>query len=131
MPPPTGLPAVPTARPASRPTSAPPPVKAAESGSGAWLERARRDARRLKSDPKTRYAIQLELVCEVPSLAEAWRHDRPAGSLWLLTSSHGGRECFRVLWGRYGSLDEARRAKGGIPSYFVTASNHPAVVSVR
>jgi uncharacterized protein DUF4388 len=118
-------------RPAPTPTSAPARARAPESGRAAWLERARHDAQRLRSDPKTRYAIQLELVCEVPSLAEAWRHDRPAGSIWLLTVPHGGRECFRVFWGRYGSLEEARRAKGGIPSYFMTSSNHPAVVSVR
>jgi len=96
-----------------------------------WLERARRDRRRLLAEKKTRYAIQLELVCETPSLAEAWKHDKPAGTLWLLSEKHEGRECFRVLWGRYGSIDEAKRAKSGIPAYFVTSSNRPAVVGVR
>ena len=67
----------------------------------------------------------------MPSLAEAWKHDRPAGSMWLLTTSHGGRECFRVLWGRYPSIEAARRAKAKIPAFFATGSNHPAVVGVR
>ncbi|HTD53326.1 MAG TPA: hypothetical protein VK780_09895, partial [Thermoanaerobaculia bacterium] len=121
---------VPTARPTARATPVP---RSAVGGteSSTWLERARRDRRRLLADKKTRYAIQLELVCETPSLAEAWKYDRPAGTLWLLAESHRGRECFRVLWGRYGSIEEAKRAKSGIPPYFVTSSNRPAVVGVR
>jgi hypothetical protein len=51
--------------------------------------------------------------------------------MWLLPVAHGGRDCFRVLWGRYPTLDAAKKGKGGIPSYFVTARNHPAVVAVR
>ena len=46
-------------------------------------------------------------------------------------STTAGRDCYRVFWGRFPSLDAARRAKSGVPSYFVTAHNHPAVVSVR
>ncbi len=98
-------------------------------GRSAWLKRAERDRKRLESDRKTHYSIQLELVCEVPSLTEAWRHDR-GGTMWLTTVSHGGRECFRVFWGRYPTLDAARKGKSSVPSYFVTARNHPAVVAV-
>jgi septal ring-binding cell division protein DamX len=122
--------AVATARPPAPATPAP-RGEVAGTERSSWLERARRDRRRLLADKKTRYAIQLELVCETPSLAEAWKHDRPAGTLWLLPEAHQGKECFRVLWGRYGSIDEAKRAKSGIPSYFVTSSNRPAVVGVR
>ncbi len=131
----------PTARrPAASPAPSPrpSPARGAEetapvpaSGRSAWLERAAKDARRLKAEKRTRYAIQLELVCEVPSLAEAWKHDHPAGSMWVLTTKHGGRDCFRVLWGRYATIEEAKRAKSGIPPYFSTAANHPAVVGVR
>jgi septal ring-binding cell division protein DamX len=108
-----------------------PRAEAAGTERSTWLERARQDRRRILADKKTRYAIQLELVCETPSLAEAWKHDKPAGTLWLLSETHRGKECFRVLWGRYGSIDEAKRAKSGIPAYFVTSSNRPAVVGVR
>jgi hypothetical protein len=93
------------------------------------VKRAEKDRKRLESDRKTHYSIQLELVCEVPSLVEAWRHDR-GGAMWLATVSHGGRECFRVFWGRYPTLEAARKGKSSIPSYFITASNHPAVVAV-
>ena len=114
-------------------TISPPPRReiSGDQSRATWLARAGRDQRRLQSEKKARYAIQLELACEVPSLAEAWKHDQPPGSMWVLTASHGGKECFRVLWGRYGSLEEARRAKGRIPSFFVTPTNHPAVVLVR
>ena len=70
-----------------------------------------RDRKRLEAEKKTRYAIQLELACETPSLAEAWKHDRPAGSMWLLSTQHAGRECFKVLWGRYPTLEAAKKAK--------------------
>lgn len=122
--------AVATARPPAPATPAP-RGEVAGTDRSSWLERARRDRRRLLADKKTRYAIQLELVCETPSLAEAWKHDRPTGTLWLLPETHQGRECFRVLWGRYRSISEAKRAKPGLPAYFVTSSNHPAVVGVR
>jgi hypothetical protein len=139
---PTTAPRLPTARsrpaalvPSVRPSRALTPAPARRGGEDpartVWLERAFRDRKRLESEKKTQYAIQLELACEVPSLAEAWKHEAPAGSMWLLTSTHGGRDCFRVLWGRYGSLEQARRAKSGIPAFFVTPSNHPAIVAVR
>jgi hypothetical protein len=103
----------------------------AEPGRSEWLARAQADRRKLDADRRIRYAIQLELVCEMPSLTEAWKHDRPSGSMWLLKVSHGGRDCFRVLWGRFPSIEAARRAKSGIPPFFTTATNHPAVVAVR
>lgn len=116
----------------SIPTALPVPLSTrADPARTAWLDRAERDRRRLQGEVKTRYAIQLELVCEVPSLQEAWKHDRPEGSMWLALAPRGNRACFRVLWGRYPSLEAARKAKAGIPPFFVTRTNRPAVVSVR
>jgi hypothetical protein len=103
---------------------------AASTARETWNRRAQRDRQRLNGDKRTRYAIQLELVCEVASLEEAWKHDR-GETMWLLSTSHAGRDCYRVFWGRYPSLDAAKRAKDGIPSYFVTPRNRPAVVAVR
>ena len=51
--------------------------------------------------------------------------------MWLLTTEHGGRECFKVLWGRYPTLEAAKKAKARTPSFFQTATNHPAVVRVK
>jgi len=129
------VPPTPTARsrqakPTPIPTK-PPASKSAEPGRSQWVARARSDRRKLDQDPRTRYSIQLELACETPSLAEAWKHDQPPGSMWLLALPHQGRDCFRVLWGRFPSLEAARKAKGGAPLFFSTTTNHPAVVSVR
>jgi len=129
------VPPTPTARsrqakPTPIPTK-PPASKSAEPGRSQWVARARSDRRKLDQDPRTRYSIQLELACETPSLAEAWKHDQPPGSIWLLALPHQGRDCFRVLWGRFPSLEAARKAKGGAPLFFSTTTNHPAVVSVR
>jgi uncharacterized protein DUF4388 len=116
-----------TAAPAAGPVVPAPP--AAESRE-AWTRRAERDRSRLETDRRTHFAIQLELVCEVASLNEAWRHDR-SQAMWLLPVSHEGRNCFRVFWGRYTTLEAAKKGKAAVPSYFTTARNHPAVVSVR
>jgi hypothetical protein len=96
-----------------------------------WLERAEASRRRLSAEPSTRYAVQLLLACEVSTLEDAFRHDQPTGSIWLLTTDHQGRTCFRVLWGRFATAEEARKAKGGVPLHFVTPGNKPAVVAVR
>ena len=126
---PSSVPTPPAALPT--PSARPPASPPLEGERRKWLERAERDRKRLQSERRTAYAVQLELACEVPTLEKAWTYDRPVGSLWLLTSPHGGRTCFKVLWGRYGSLEAARRAKSGIPSFFSTGGNRPAVVAVR
>jgi hypothetical protein len=126
----------PTARPtAARPTPAPAPAAAQVAGGQSsrqhWLDRAARDASRLAGDRKTHYAIQLELVCEVGSLVEAFQHDRPAGSMWVLSTPFEGKTCFRILWGRYATVEAARRALPRAPRFFSTPKNHPAVTGVR
>ncbi len=116
------------------PTRAPAAVPPASVEGGSrrlWQERAERDRRRLASDRKTRFAVQLELVCELSSLADAWKHDRPEGTMWLLPVSHQGRPCFRVLWGRYATREAAQRGLARAPSFFSTQRNRPLVVPVR
>ena len=78
-----------------------------------------------------RYSVQLELACELPTLEKAWGSDKPRGTMWLLTTSYRGRTCFRVMWGRYGTLAEARAAKSRVPAFFTAPPNRPTVVSVR
>jgi len=130
----TAAPAAPhNAAPRARPT-APAAAKAAPAGGREnrqyWVDRAAKDAQRLSGDRKTRYAVQLELACEVPSLVEAFQHDR-GGSMWVLSTPYQGRTCFRVLWGRYPTIEAARRGAGGAPRFFSTGKNRPAVTAVR
>lgn len=124
----------PTPAPERRAAAAPAkPAPAAAPGRSrkAWLDRAARDQRSAASDRDARFAIQLELACEVSSLTEAWAHDRPAGSMWVMTTSFKGRTCFKVLWGRYATREEAARALESAPPFFSTARNHPMVVAIR
>ena len=93
--------------------------------------RAERDKRDLSKRRDVRYAVQLELACELETLQKAWNWDRPSGTIWLLTTSFHGRTCFRVLWGRYGSLAEAREARTRVPEFFTAPGNRPTIVSVR
>jgi hypothetical protein len=142
--PPTRAPAtsVPTSPPASPksvpPTAVPPrpslppprPTGATAAPSGRnrsrWEALAQRGRQILPTAP---YAIQLELVCELSSLEEAWKYDR--GAMWIVAAEHRGRSCFRVFWGRYASIGEARLAKESVPRFFFTRTNRPAVVSPR
>ena len=126
--------AAPTLRPAAvvTKTAAPaaPPV-AAGPDRKIWLDRAEAGRKRLAGEPSKNYSIQLMLACEVPTLQDAFKQDPPAGTMWLLTTDHAGRVCFRVLWGRFATMEEARKAKHGVPGHFVTPSNRPAIVALR
>jgi septal ring-binding cell division protein DamX len=121
------------------PTAIPPPAIAVATAVPArpaaldlrhWIERAQGDLRAARVDRGARYAIQVELVCELASLDEAWRYDR-GGALWLLTADYRGQRCFRVFWGKYATLEEARAAKSSVPKFFFTPTNQPTVVSTR
>jgi hypothetical protein len=130
-------PTKPPARVPTRPEATPPPVPAAAAAAtrreltrAEWILRAERDKRSAKRR-NVRYSIQLELACELPTLEKALNWDRPPGTIWLVTTSYRGRTCFRVLWGRYSSLGEARAGKTRLPEFFTVAGNRPIVVSVR
>jgi hypothetical protein len=142
---PTAAPPAPTALPTPRPTARPAPTAAPRSASApaagagssarprsrqGWLERAERDQKTAASDRGAHFTVQLELACEVPSLSEAFAHDRPAGSMWLAPTSFRGRTCFRVLWGRYPTREAAESGLAGAPRFFSTPRNRPMVVPI-
>jgi septal ring-binding cell division protein DamX len=130
--PPTATAPTTTIVPTRLPRPSPPPAAAGAvpRDRRGWLERAESDRRALAESRSMQYTIQLELVCELPSLEEAWNYDR-GRAMWLLVSTHRGRECFRVLWGRYATLEAARSAKASVPRFFFTPTNQPTVVSAR
>jgi len=128
---PTRLP--PTPPPTVAATPRPPQAvsaRAVPTGRRQWLERAASDRSALAGDRRALYTIQLELVCELPSLEEALRFDH-GHTMRILVSDHRGRECFRVVWGSYPTLGEAITAKASAPRFFFTPTNHPVVVSTR
>jgi hypothetical protein len=121
----------PTRPPAPRPTPLPPSSAAGALSRDDWLRRSEQNRKSLSKQPGVRYAIQLELACELPTLKKAWNWDKPPGTMWVLSTSHRGRTCFRVLWGRFRSLEEAKAAKARVPAFFMDGGNRPVVVSVR
>jgi len=118
----------PAATPAPRSSAA---AQARPQSRQGWSAKADRDEKSASSDPSARFAVQLELACEIPSLTEAFAHDQPAGTMWVVKTSYRGRTCFRVLWGRYPDRDAAERGLSAAPAFFSTSRNHPMVVPVR
>jgi hypothetical protein len=132
--PPTSKPATPRAAPTAAPQRATAPAAAPEppgTTRQSWLDRAARDRQKANADRRNHFTIQAELACETQTLVDAWKYDRPAGSLWVLTTPYGGKTCFRVLWGRYPSKEAARRALAGVPSFFSSNHNKPVVTAIR
>lgn len=130
----TASPTRPRSQPTAAPTAAPPtPAKspALPQGRQKWLDRAARDRRAADADRRARFTIQLELACQEESLSDAWKYDRPAGTMWVLTTPFQGKTCFRVLWGRYPTREAAQRALSKAPAFFSTPRNRPLVVPIR
>jgi hypothetical protein len=134
--PPAAPTAAPSPRPTARPAPTPAPRQAAAGAAGrprsrqGWIERAERDRKSAAADREARFTVQLELACEIPSLTEAYAHDRPAGSMWVTTTSYRGRTCFRVFWGRYPSREAAEGGLAAAPGFFSTPRNRPMVVPI-
>ncbi len=126
---PVATPRAASAQPAQ--TTAPAAAEPPGSSRQGWLDRASRDRQKANADRRNHFTIQLELACETQTLVDAWKHDRPAGTMWVLSSPYEGKTCFRVLWGRYPSKDAARRALAGVPAFFSADRNRPVVTAIR
>jgi hypothetical protein len=72
------------------------------------------------------YAYQVAFLCEVSSLTAAL--ERGGAEVWFLPASGGGRECYRVLWGRFPDRSAALGRAGEIPAWFRAAK--PVIVKV-
>ena len=110
--------------PAPAVAAGPPPAASASSSTRQyWLDRAARDEKRFGGSKK-KYAIQLELACEVTSLVDAFQHDR-GGNMWVVTTPYEGKTCFRVLWGHYATPEAGHRALSSAPGFFSTREEPP------
>lgn len=131
---PTRPPSKPPTPVPARAAAAPAAPAAGEAPGGtrqAWLDRAARDRQRATADRRAHFTVQVELACEIATLVDAWKYDRPAGTLWVLTTPFNGKTCFRVLWGRYPTKEATRRALSGVPPFFSSAHNRPVVTAIR
>ncbi len=129
---PTSKPVTPPRAASAQPAQATAPAAAEPPGPSrqAWLDRAARDRQKASADRRNHFTVQLELACETQTLVDAWKHDRPSATMWVLTTPYEGKTCFRVLWGRYPSKDAARRALAGVPSFFSSNHNRPVVTAI-
>lgn len=117
----------PAARPSARAPAAPREAAAGESARN-WKSLAGRGLRDYQHPGRYRYAIQLEIACEPETLRKAYAHAGDGKEIWIIPYAFHGRACYRVLWGRFTTLEAARKAKSGIPEIFVSGNNRPAVV---
>jgi septal ring-binding cell division protein DamX len=99
-------------------------------GPDSWAALARAGKKTFEHPGAHRYAIQLELACEESTLRKAFAEDPGRRQIWLAPYSFRGRECYRVLWGKYRDLPSARAAKASLPEMFSRGGNRPAVVSL-
>ena len=119
----------PRARP-PRPSPRRPPRRRPDSREG-WARRAESDRKRLASDNGAR-VTRSSSSSSARSSRSAKRGSTTAGRrCGSCRSRTAAGTASAVFWGRYPSLDAAKKGKTGIPPYFTTARNHPAVVSVR
>lgn len=73
------------------------------------------------------FALQVAFVCETSSLATAIQ--RGGAEIWYVPATLKGRDCFRVMWGRFNDRPSANRAVSGVPPA-LRASAKPVVVKV-
>lgn len=128
--------AAPTARPTPTPEAGTPAgADARESGyqlalSGKFAEAASAYGALVKDKRGDRYAIQLELDCQVASLADAWRNGGKDRSVIFLPKALKGRACYVVLWGLYPSEAAASAQIPSVPRTLVEAGAKPRVVRI-
>ena len=77
-------------------------------------------------NPKGKFTLQFELVCQSVSLAKAI--EAGGDNVWFVPITYRGQQCYRVFWGHYDTRDAAEAEASRIP-----ASLHggkPVVVTV-
>ncbi|HUO84589.1 MAG TPA: hypothetical protein VM534_05675, partial [Thermoanaerobaculia bacterium] len=79
-----------------------------------------------RTTPRNGYTVQFELVCETSSVTVAIQHG--GERVWFVSKEYGGRQCFRVFWGRYPDAESAARAADEIPARL--RGSNPVVLAV-
>lgn len=74
--------------------------------------RASEDYRRL-AGLRSRWTLQLALVCDPGNVRKLLERTGSPQGLYVVPADYGGRDCYRVCWGVYPSRDQA--VSGGLP----------------
>jgi hypothetical protein len=116
----------------AQPVPAPRAAPEASSGRAAapWKRTLEASRRSFEHPAGFAYAIQLELACEESTVTKALRADPSGRRIWIVPYGFRGRNCYRVLWGRYKTLPKARDAKTSVPAMFLRGGNRPAVIAL-
>jgi septal ring-binding cell division protein DamX len=79
--------------------------------------------------PREGYTVQLLVACAPQTAVNAAQH-APGGEVFVLPIVYGGRDCFRVAYGRYANETAAAAAlASAVPDYFKTETR-PRVESL-
>jgi SPOR domain len=111
-----------TAAPPATATTAPAPTRAPAAAqpmvvSGAAASgRERYDAmaRQHLANSSGNFTVQIQILCDTSNLDKAMRAG--GNDVWFVPQPIGARSCYRVLWGRFGTREEAQQAMGRIPA---------------
>ncbi len=71
------------------------------------------------------YTIQLAVACEPGTISRAIGTTRGASEFFILPKILKGRECYRLLWGRYPDRSAAEKARSSVPGVFLKDRNPP------
>jgi uncharacterized protein DUF4388 len=89
-----------------------------------WLEMARQEE-------KDGFTVQFAIACQEESVKKAARRTRGSAEFFILPFSLQDKPCYRLCWGAYPSEEEARAAKGSVPSFFLSEGGNPVVISMK
>lgn len=107
----TAAPPAPVATATTAPAR-PQPMVVTSGGGG--RERYDAMARQFLASASGNFTVQIQILCEPSNLDKVMRAG--GSDVWFVPQPIGGRSCYRVLWGRFATRDEAQRAMGQIPA---------------
>ena len=70
------------------------------------------------------------IACQEESVKKAGRRTRGSVEFFTVPFALQGKPCYRLCWGAYPTLEEARTAKSSVPGFFLQEGGSPVVVSL-
>ena len=88
----------------------------------AWLAAVQREKSK-------RFTLQIAIACQEETLRTAAARTRGSVFFFAVPFDLGGKPCFRLCWGAYGTVEEAQSDKNAVPHFFLSEGVKPVVVS--
>lgn len=95
-------------------TTAPAPGPMVISGTTSGRDRYDAMAREFAANASGNFTVQIQILCEASNLDKVLK----AGGqdVWFVPQPIGTRACYRVLWGRFATREEAQQAMARVPA---------------